>query len=262
MRMRSAEYRKAVAPGPVKPYSSQFMPTSPNDKVAPIDPGTQPVAAIPEAEVAELPQNAPAAGPTPYPADEPPLAVDIDGTLIATDLFFECAKAFALAEGPVGILTQSVQMAQVLRQGRPHLKRWLAEHLRLSLDDLPWQEHIVDFLRMEKARGRRLILATAADMLMARRIAERLGLFEEVIASRPGLNLKSHRKAEALVELYGEGGFDYIGDARPDLKVWSHARRALVVSSRPAFIEQVRELMGEDPARVRVFPSAMKFTAF
>lgn len=238
------------------------MPTSPNDFADPVDAGTQAVPAVPEAEVAELPQNAPVVVEAPYAADEPPLAVDIDGTLIATDLFFESALAFMKAEGPVAILTQLIQMGWILRQGRPHLKRWLAENLRLSLDDLPWQQHILSFLRMEKARGRRLILATAADMLMARRIAERLGIFEEVIASRPGLNLKSHRKAEALVELYGERGFDYLGDALPDLKVWSHARRALVVSSRESFIAQVRELMGNDQSRVRVFPSKMRYTAF
>jgi phosphoserine phosphatase len=225
------------------------------DPIPPTDPGAFPLAAVPEAEVAELPASADAA------STEPPLAVDIDGTLIATDMFLECALAFANLEGPMGIPGQLAQMAWVIRRGRPELKRWLAENLRLEFDDLPWQTHILEFLRGEHARGRRLILATAADMSMARQVAERLGIFEEVLASRPGLNLKSHRKAEALVQLYGEGGFDYIGDALPDLRVWCHARKALVVSSQPEFIAKVRALMGGDESRVRVFPSAMRFTS-
>lgn len=197
----------------------------------------------------------------PVPADPVPLAVDIDGTLIATDLFFECAKAYAIAEGPLGAPLQALKMLWILRRGRPELKRWLAQRLNLDFEALPWQEHIVEFLRAEHARGRKLVLATAADQLMAERVAQRLGIFDEVLASRPGLNLKSHRKAEALVAMFGEGRFDYIGDALPDLKVWSHARKALVVSSKPEFIEQVHQLMGHEPDRVQVFPSAMKFTA-
>lgn len=194
-------------------------------------------------------------------AGEPPLAVDIDGTLISTDLFLECAKAYALADGPVAAAVNSVRMMGQLRHGRPHLKRWLAERLALDYGALPWQEHILEYLRAQHAGGRRLILATAADLLMAQKVALRLGIFEEVLASRPGLNLKSRHKAAALVERYGEGGFDYIGDAVPDLKVWAHARRALVVSGNPRLIAHVRELMGGAADRVQVFPSNMRWTA-
>lgn len=38
------------------------------------------------------------------------------------------------------------------------------------------------------------------------------------------------------MELYGERGFDYAGNATVDLAVWRHARRALVVNAAPALI--------------------------
>ena len=43
--------------------------------------------------------------------------------------------------------------------------------------------------------------------------------------------LTGSRKAEALVERFGEGGFDYDGNARPDVAVWAHARAAIVCNA-------------------------------
>ncbi len=46
---------------------------------------------------------------------------------------------------------------------------------------------------------------------------------------RDGVNLKGAAKAAALVERFGEGGFDYVGDTRADLPVWAKAQDAWVV---------------------------------
>ena len=41
----------------------------------------------------------------------------------------------------------------------------------------------------------------------------------------------AQHKAEALVERFGERGFDYAGNSVADLPVWEHARRAIVVNA-------------------------------
>jgi len=48
------------------------------------------------------------------------------------------------------------------------------------------------------------------------------------------VNLKGPAKAEALVEAYGEGGFDYAGNEITDMAIWERADNALVVGYLPS----------------------------
>ncbi|MEO5559083.1 MAG: UbiA family prenyltransferase, partial [Dokdonella sp.] len=47
-------------------------------------------------------------------------------------------------------------------------------------------------------------------------------------------------KGDALCECYGERGFDYAGNARTDLHVWRHARRAIVANASSGLLRRVR----------------------
>src|SRR5690606_7655063 len=78
--------------------------------------------------------------------------------------------------------------------------------------------------------GRTLVLATGTPKKFAQAIALHLGLFDLVLATEGDANLTSSRKRAALVELYGDGGFDYAGNSRHDLKVFDAAREAIVVA--------------------------------
>ena len=55
-------------------------------------------------------------------------------------------------------------------------------------------------------------------------------LFDDVISTHDGVNLKSAAKAKTLVDRYGAGGFDYAGNQPADLKVFAEARYALIVN--------------------------------
>lgn len=168
-----------------------------------------------------------------------PLIVDLDGTLIKTDMLHECA--FRLArEHPLAAL----QLPLWLAQGKAAMKARMAPLARFDPAALPYTEPFVAWLREQKAQGRRLILCTASDRAWAEPIAVHLGLFDEVIASDGQTNLAGAQKAQRLVERFGERGFDYAGNATPDLAVWRHARRAVLVNAPPALAAQA-ESMGE-----------------
>src|SRR5262249_28651240 len=62
-------------------------------------------------------------------------------------------------------------------------------------------------------------------------VAAHLGIFHEVIATEGKTNVSGSKKLEKLLVRFGEGGFDYAADAWKDLRVWSHARRALPVNT-------------------------------
>jgi 4-hydroxybenzoate polyprenyltransferase len=62
-------------------------------------------------------------------------------------------------------------------------------------------------------------------------VADRVNLFDEVIASDGVRNVSGDAKRAALVERFGEKGFDYVGNERADECVWRSARKAVVVGT-------------------------------
>jgi apolipoprotein N-acyltransferase len=165
-----------------------------------------------------------------------PLCVDLDGTLIKTDLLWE-SLARLLRRNPL-------QFFPVLfwwLRGRAFLKRQLVRRVAIDPRVLPYNQPFLAFLREQKNAGRTLILATASDRDMALPVANYLGLFDEVLASDGRTNLRGDNKLKTLVEKFGEHGFDYAGNSSIDLAVWRRARRAIVVNAAPALVQRASE---------------------
>jgi 4-hydroxybenzoate polyprenyltransferase/phosphoserine phosphatase len=166
---------------------------------------------------------------TPTGLAERPLVVDLDGTLIRTDLLVESGFAL-LADAPLrlpGVLASVVG-------GRAAFKARVAAEAQLDLARLPFNEELLALLRAERARGRRIYLASASDMRFVRAVADELGLFDGVFASDGAINLKGAAKAAALCAAFGRGGFDYAGNSTTDLEVWEQAGGVLAVNVSPA----------------------------
>ena len=153
-----------------------------------------------------------------------PLCVDLDGTLIRSDLLFESALSL-LRRNPFYVFV----FALWLLRGRAHLKREIAQRADVDPATLPYDERVVDWLREQQGQRPR-VLCTASDAALANGVATHLGLFDEVLASDGTRNLAGRHKGEALRARYGDKGFDYAGNEYRDLHIWKHARRAVVVN--------------------------------
>ncbi len=164
-----------------------------------------------------------------------PLAVDLDGTLVRGDSLTAAIFAYARMR-----LWHPLHMGWWFAHGRPRLKQRLAERVKLDWDTLPYNPQLYTFLEHERERGRHLVLATATDRAFAVEIAERCGLFHDVLASDGKTNLKSRAKASWLVDRFGEKGFDYAGNERADYAVWARARKAIVVNAKPHVVREAR----------------------
>jgi 4-hydroxybenzoate polyprenyltransferase/phosphoserine phosphatase len=162
-----------------------------------------------------------------------PLAVDLDGTLIRGDTFFESILAY-LGVYPLGVIS----LGRWFLRGRAFVKAKLAQYAPAP-EELPYDQRVVAWLKEEKAKGRRIALATATDRKIADVIAAHVGVFDDVFASDGVTNLKAARKAEALVAAYPRG-FVYAGNERADLKVWERAKGAVVVNADASLEQQAR----------------------
>lgn len=112
--------------------------------------------------------------------------------------------------------------------GKARFKQEIASRWHFDPALLPARSDFLAWLADGRRQGRRLILATAADRAIAEKVAAHFGLFDEVVASHDGHNLRGQAKAEALVERFGKGGFAYAGNDWTDLAVWQHAGAAIV----------------------------------
>ena len=171
-------------------------------------------------------------------SDATVLAVDLDGTLVRSDLLYE--TFWELASRNAWAALRAIFR---LRAGRAAFKAALAEAARIDPASLPYNEDVLAHVRDWRAGGGRTALVTATDRSVAETIAAHLDCFDEVHGSDGMTNLKGPAKAEFLTGHHGPGGFDYMGDARADLPVWARARRAITVDA-PAVLRQAAEGTG------------------
>jgi phosphoserine phosphatase len=165
-----------------------------------------------------------------------PLVLDLDGTLIAGDLLYKSFFSI-LRRNPLIVFS----CAAWLLRGRAALKRELALRNRIDWERLALHRDVLDLARREKAAGRTIVLATAADAVLAGHLAARLGFFDQMFASDGEQNLKGSAKAELLSQTF-PAGFIYAGDSKADLAVWARAAGIVLVNARQSVRNAARTL--------------------
>jgi 4-hydroxybenzoate polyprenyltransferase len=166
-----------------------------------------------------------------------PLCVDLDGTLIATDTLLE-SMLIALKSNPLIIFLFPFWILK----GRAHFKAKIANLALPNPEFLPYHEDFLNYVRTEHKSGRKIILATATLKPIADKVADYLGIFSKVLASTPEHNLRDENKRKALVDLYGEKGFDYAGDSSADLSVWPSANMAIIVHPKNGILAKAKQV--------------------
>ena len=157
------------------------------------------------------------------------LVVDLDGTLLRSDMLFEsfCSACGRDWRSPFLALA-------ALTGGRAALKRHLASVSAVEVATLPYDARVLAYIKAWRESGGKTALVTASDRDFAEAIAAHLGVFDEVHGSDGTLNLKGERKARFVAERFGRRRFTYMGDAAADLPVWECAARAITVNAPPA----------------------------
>lgn len=175
------------------------------------------------------------------PPDVRPLYVDLDGTLTPGDTLYESALLF-VRRNPLNLL----RLLGWLLHGKAALKQRLASAVRPDAARLPYHELFLSFLRDEHARGRPLVLASAADARIVREVAEHLNVFDDCLgtnAQADGINLSRANKRAAInahARARGHEAWAYAGNSRDDLEVWSGATEAIAVNAPDSLVSALQ----------------------
>ena len=192
-----------------------------------------------------------------------PLVLDLDGTVSRTDTLVEALLRLA-ARAPLRLLAL---LPVLMTAGRAAFKRRVAREAPLDPGSLVFNEEVLELARAARAAGRPVLLVTAADWDVADSVARHLDLFDAVYASDGAVNLKAEAKARFLVQRFGAGGFDYVGDAAADLPVWREAGTSFVVAPSARLRARARAVSGDlrevgarpgAAARMRVWLRALR----
>ncbi len=165
-----------------------------------------------------------------------PLLIDLDHTLIRTDLLMETALSY-VASNPLRVAMPVLWALQ----GRAHLKRKLAESADLDPELIPVNEDVVALATEAKREGRQVYLVTASDELLAEKMATRFPFLDGIFSSDGTRNLKGNHKAALINERFPDG-YDYVGDSAADLYVWRNARKVIAIAPDKATLRKVQAL--------------------
>ncbi len=168
-----------------------------------------------------------------------PLCVDLDGTLLRTDMLYESC---------VGVIREKwsclFQLPVWLLSGRARLKSELANRFTFDPALLPYNQEFLSFLKAEHEKGRSLFLTTASDEQVAEPIAAHLGIFEKTLASNGIENLKGSEKLKAIDTEFAGGDFAYAGNSSADLPIWKEAKEVLLVNASSSLASEVSQTIG------------------
>ncbi|VAX40756.1 hypothetical protein MNBD_PLANCTO02-1523, partial [hydrothermal vent metagenome] len=142
----------------------------------------------------------------------PALFVDLDGTLVTTDIFLE-SLLLAIKKCPILLLCN----LYLLLWDRAALKRLIANKVTPDVSLLPYNKDVISYIHNARANGVQIILATASDQYWAESIASYLNLFDDVLASNGHINLKGAKKLESIEKYcleYEIPLFSYIGNSK------------------------------------------------
>ena len=145
------------------------------------------------------------------------IVVDLDGTLVNTDMLVENLFLF-LRLYPLRIF----QVIFWLFSGKAYFKRCLADAVIPDVTLLPYNKELLGWLECQRADGAKIILATASDLRIAKKVAKHIGFFDEVLGTE-NINLSSSNKRDSLIQRFGTGGYEYVGNSSADISVWETA---------------------------------------
>ena len=174
-----------------------------------------------------------------------PLCVDLDGTLIKTDLLFESILKL-IKQNPLAIFL----LPFWLIKGKAYLKSQIAKSVKIAAHTLPYNKEVIEYI---KRNSRKTVLVTGTNWRLAAEVAEYLGIFNDVIASDEHINLTKSNKRDHLVDRFGESGFDYIGNDKDDWPVWTAARNILIVSKENKYLRDTIKIFR--PAKIFKLPN-------
>ena len=152
------------------------------------------------------------------------VVVDLDGTLLRSDLLVE---SFAALFGKAPL--EAVGKIGTLARGKAALKAAIVDHAEIDAALLPYNNQVLQWLQALREKGCRLYLASASDQRLVGAVAAHLGFFDAFWGSDGSTNLAGEAKLARIRAELGNHPFAYFGNDAADLPIWREAAQCIAV---------------------------------
>ncbi|MEO9457514.1 MAG: UbiA family prenyltransferase [Lentilitoribacter sp.] len=191
-------------------------------------------------------------------SDQIPLVVDLDGTLVDTDLLYELLIGYVKSDPIKGTFS----ISKFALKGKAAVKREIStkQLSKISIDNLPRSLIISEEMIASYSM---ILIVSGSDQLVVDKFVEQCEFVDEGFGSDGLTNLVGENKAKFLEEKF-PGGFDYIGNSTADIPVWKSARKSfgMNISNRTEDIAQNQgvslEILGKQPFIVPAIRKEMR----
>ena len=165
--------------------------------------------------------------------------VDLDGTLINTDMLWE-SILYQIKKNPFVILFVFLW----LLKGKTYLKQKLADKFDFDPELLPYNQEVIELIKNRRKHDSKVYLVSASYESIVKKIHDYFSdeLFDGYYATggKPSIedqcseciNLSSHNKAAFLNKVFGDKKYDYVGNSGDDIAVWNECGRAYIFAGR------------------------------
>ena len=181
------------------------------------------------------------------------LIVDLDGTLILSDMFHE--TFWSSLSKNYKIFFKSIIW---LFNGKAYLKNKLSMHSEICVENLTYNKTVIEYVRKHRNEGDYIALVTGSNQLIAEKIGKYLNLFDEIKGSSERINLKGKTKARFLNSRFGFKKYQYIGNSFDDLHVWKNANKAITINAHP-FVARACEKINTNYLHLKSYLSKNSF---
>ncbi|MCM0605442.1 MAG: UbiA family prenyltransferase [Xanthomonadaceae bacterium] len=164
------------------------------------------------------------------------LFVDLDGTVCKTDILLEslisCVRHnfWSVFLFPFWLI-----------KGRAYLKYKAALNSSLKISTLPWNQNFLEYLNSCFKNGDEIVHATGAHMLIAEKIANELGVFSSIIATKGNENLIGLSKLKKMQSYSSNREFFYAGNDYSDWDIWKASKGSILVNCSSRLTKQCKK---------------------
>jgi phosphoserine phosphatase len=166
---------------------------------------------------------------------EPILFVDLDQSLIKTDVFRE-----QLLRSLATSFWKTLKIIFMARFRPERVKDIIVKSILIDPATLPYNSEVIQLIHEAKHNGRTVVLATATHERVAVQVADYLGLFDSVLATTSQSNCKGKNKLAAMQQFAGKQSFNYVGDSAADRAIFPFTNTAYIVGNRPYSLPHIR----------------------
>tara|TARA_S200000501_G_scaffold371333_1_gene414222 strand:+ start:2091 stop:3524 length:1434 start_codon:yes stop_codon:yes gene_type:complete len=157
------------------------------------------------------------------------LAVDLDGTLINSDMLHETFwSAFS------NDILIPLKAFIALCSSKTHLKKILYDTSSVDIKSLPYNDIVIEYINLHRSKGWKIVLITGTNQELANEISNYLNLFDEVYGSNLNRNLIGLNKANFQNQVLGFKNYDYIGNSFNDICCWQNSEKAITLNAGKA----------------------------